>query len=294
MTSVKEYAYAKINLYLDVQARREDGFHDVKTVMHTVSLCDEVTVSVKPSRIREIRIQLAGNTKLPQDSRNLAYRAAELFMDVTLITADVTVRLNKQIPVAAGLAGGSADAAAVLRAMNRLFRKPLTEKRLLELAAALGSDVPFCLLGGTALCLGRGERITRLPSQLSLHTVIAIADEHVSTPSAYAALDEIYMNFEGERTDDPEQYFDAVMDFVRSGKLSERKMYNIFENAVLPTCLGAENIKKKLLELGATHSLMSGSGPSVFGVFASKELGERAVAELEALGIRAYYAASVL
>ena len=247
MTSVKEHAYAKINLYLDVLARREDGFHDIKTVMHTVSLSDELTVSVKPSRTREIRIQLAGNSKLPQDSRNLAYRAAELFMDATLITADVTVRLNKQIPISAGLAGGSADAAAVLRAMNRLFKKPLTEKRLLELAATLGSDVPFCLLGGTALCLGRGERITRLPSSLSLHTVIAIADEHVSTPSAYASLDTIYSNFEGERKDYPEEYFEAVMESLKSGRLSDAKMYNIFENAVFPICFGAERIKAKLL-----------------------------------------------
>lgn len=292
MTSIKEYAYAKINLYLDVLAKREDGFHDIKTVMHTVSLADEVTVSVKPSRQREIRMYLVGNSKLPQDSRNLAYRAAELFMDATLVTADVTVRLDKRIPVAAGLAGGSADAAAVLRAMNRLFKKPLTDKRLLELAAELGSDVPFCLFGGTALCLGRGERITRLPSTLSLHTVIAVADEHVSTPSAYAALDDIYANFVDDRDDSSEQYYEAVVSALQSGKLSDAPLYNIFENVVFKTCFGAEKLKSRLKDLGATHAVMSGSGPSVFGIFSTREAAVAASDSLRASGVRAYYAVS--
>ena len=293
MNSVKEYAYAKVNLYLDVLSKRDDGFHDIKTVMHTVSLSDEITVSVKPSARSEIKLTLAGNQRIPQDSRNLAYRAAELFISATLINAEVNIRLVKNIPVAAGLAGGSADAAAVLRALNRVFKKPLTDKRLLSLAAELGSDVPFCLLGGTALCFGRGERIERLDDRLSLHMVIAVADEYVSTPQAYASLDEKYCDFTAERTDAPESYFTLLMDSLTRGSLGDSELYNIFENAVFNTCFGAETLKKKMLELGARQALMSGSGPSVFGIFENPALAERAKKAIEESGFRAFLAHSV-
>ena len=293
MTSVKENAYAKINLYLDVIAKRDDGFHDVKTVMHTVSLADEVTVSVKPSSKTDIRLYLSGNNKIPADSRNLAYRAAELFLSATMMSAEVSIKLNKQIPVAAGLAGGSADAAAVLRALNRVFKRPLTEKRLLSLAAELGSDVPFCLLGGTALCLGRGEKIERLDDKLRLQVLITVADEHVSTPSAYAALDGLYNDFSSERTDGAELYYDAVMTALKNGKMDNVKLYNVFENAVFPCCSGAEMLKNKLYELGASQALMSGSGPSVFGIFENSEAAEVAKAEIEKLGFRAFLTSSI-
>lgn len=293
MNSVKEYAYAKINLYLDVISKRPDGFHDVKTVMHTVSLADEVTVSVKPSAKREIKLSVVGNNRLPQDARNLAYRAAELFMSATLINAEVNVKLDKRIPVAAGLAGGSTDAAAVLRALNRIFKKPLTEKRLLSLASELGSDVPFCLVGGTALCLGRGERIERLDDKLSLHVLVTVADEHVSTPSAYAALDELYNDFSTERTDSAKTYYDELMTSVKNGKMDNIKLFNIFENAVFPSCSGAEMLKKKLCELGANQALMSGSGPSVFGIFENSESAYFAKSEIEKMGFRAFLTHSI-
>ena len=293
MNSVKEYAYAKINLYLDVISKRDDGFHDIKTVMHTVSLADEITVTVKPASKSEIRLTLGGNNKIPQDSRNLAYRAAELFLSSALMQLEVSIKLDKHIPVAAGLAGGSADAAAVLRALNRICKKPFTEKKLLSLAAELGSDVPFCLLGGTALCLGRGERIERLPDKLSLHTVVAIADEHVSTPAAYASLDEIFEDFKVGRTDDPEAHYVAIKTSLENGKLDNRELYNIFENAVFPICSGAELLKSKMKELGATHSLMSGSGPSVFGIFSDADTAAKARDALLADGFRAFTAHSI-
>ncbi len=293
MISVKENAYAKINLYLDVLSKREDGFHEIKTVMHTVSLKDEVTVSVRRSDRTCVRLSVAGHPKLPTDSRNLAVKAAELFLESTLMRAEVSIKLIKRIPVAAGLAGGSSDAAAVLRALNKAFRRPLTEKRLLAVAAQLGSDVPYCLLGGTALCYGRGERMQRLPERLHLHLVIAVAGEYVSTPMAYSELDRIYSDFEGERADDPESYYKAVYDSVLSGKLTDQKMFNVFEKAILPICSGAENIKNKMIELGATHSLMSGSGPSVYGIFADRASAEHARDSLIRLGISAYYAESV-
>ena len=293
MISIKEYAYAKINLYLDVLSKREDGFHDIKTVMHTVSLSDDVTVSVKPSKSPTVRLSILGHPKLPTDSRNLAVKAAELFLSATLINAEVNIRLVKRIPVAAGLAGGSTDAAAVLRALNRAFKRPLTEKRLLELSAELGSDVPYCLIGGTALCFGRGERMERLPEKLKLHLVVAVADEHVSTPAAYSELDSIFGDFKLPRDGANEALFNSLMESLKKGQIADDKLYNIFENAVFKTCFGAENIKTKMTELGATHALMSGSGPSVFGIFTSEREAVKAKDAFIKSGIRAYYAATV-
>ena len=290
MVSVKEHAYAKINLYLDVLTKREDGFHDIKTVMHTVSLSDEVTVSVKRSDRRTVRLSVVGHPKLPTDSRNLAYRAAELFLSETLTNAEVDIKLIKRIPVAAGLAGGSTDAAAVLRALNRAFKRPLTEKRLLALSAQLGSDVPYCLIGGTALCYGRGERMERLPENLDLKLVVAIADEYVSTPMAYAELDRIFEDFKTPRDSAHERALAAVIESASSGMLPSGELYNIFENAVFKTCFKAESIKSRMLELGATHALMSGSGPSVFGIFENEQVAASAVAELQRDGIRAFFA----
>ena len=293
MVAVKEKAYAKINLYLDVTSKREDGFHDIKTVMHTVSLSDEITVSVKPAAKSRVTLSVVGHPKLPSDNRNLAYKAAELFLSSTLKDAEVHIRLVKRIPIAAGLAGGSSDAAAVLRALNKAFKRPLTEKRLLALAAELGSDVPYCLLGGTALCEGRGERIERLPGKLDLKLVVAVADEYVSTPTAYADLDREFADFKCERTDDATPCFGAILEAVSTGVLNDAKLFNVFENTVFKTCSGAESIKSKMLELGASHALMSGSGPSVFGIFTDEPSAESAKEYFVKNGIRAYCAATV-
>ena len=293
MVSVKEYAYAKINLYLDVLSKRDDGFHEVKTVMHTVSLADEITVSVSESDRPQVRLTVVGHPKLPTDSRNLAVRAAELFLASTLIRDEVNIRLVKRIPVAAGLAGGSSDAAAVLRALNKAYKRPLTEKRLLQLAAELGSDVPYCLIGGTALCYGRGENMQRLPDRLKLNLVLAVGKEHVSTPQAYAELDKLYSDFKAERSDAHESLYDAISKAIQSGEITDSKLYNIFENAIFATCHEAESIKKRILELGATHALMSGSGPSVYGIFKSKADAEKAKDTLVSLGVSAYTAETV-
>ena len=261
--------------------------------MHTVSLADELTVSVRHSERSSIRLTVVGQSKLPTDSRNLAVKAAELFLTTTLINAEVNIKLVKKIPVAAGLAGGSTDAAAVLRALNRAFKKPLTEKRLLSLAAELGSDVPYCLLGGTALCYGRGERIERLPEKLNLHIVIASTDEYVSTPFAYSELDRIYSDFTVARTDDAEFCYEAIYGSILSGRLTDTSLYNVFEKAILPNYNGAEHLKSRISSLGATHALMSGSGPSVYGIFTDKVAAESARDVLIGEGVRAYYAETV-
>ncbi len=293
MRSIKEFANAKINLYLSVTSKRADGFHGIDTVMHTVSLSDEVTLTLAGNGKRAVRLVLDGGKWLPTDGKNIAYAAAMLFMERAGINAEIHIKLVKRIPVAAGLAGGSADAAAVLRGMNRLFNRPLTEKVLLAIAAELGSDVPYCLLGGTALCTGRGEQITRLPDTLMLNAVIAVASEHVSTPAAYAALDALYSDFDGSVPVESGNSLCELLSSVKSGVLDVRGLYNIFEEAVLPTCPGAVGIKSRLSELGARYVMMSGSGPSVFGIFDTADSAQKAANALTAEGITAHAVHSV-
>ncbi len=292
MNAVKEYAYAKINLYLDVVALRDDGFHDIKSVMHAVNLCDEITVKYSPSKARKIRVSVSGNRYLPTDEKNLAYRAAALFMDKAAVNGDIEIGIVKRIPVAAGLAGGSADAAAVLRAMNKIFDRVFSEKALLKISAELGSDVPFCLSGKTVLCEGRGEIMSSVSFPSKLKLVIAVGNEHVSTPRAYARLDEIFASFDGSIKTGGDGYFSLLIDEIKEGKISEKGLFNVFELAVLPECPGAKSIKEKMKALGARAAMMSGSGPSVFGIFDSEATAKDAVRVLRDEKITAYYAES--
>lgn len=293
MCSVKELANAKVNLYLDVVNKREDGFHDIKTVMHEISLSDEVVVSIRDADKRGVRLYMSGEGILPADERNIAYRAAALFLCKADINASVEISLKKEIPIAAGLAGGSADAAAVLRAMNKLFKKPFSDKYLLALAAELGSDVPFCLVGGTALCGGRGELMTRLSDTLDLNFVVAVASERVSTPDAYMALDVAYADFKGSHSEESSAQLASLLEAVKKSSMPDSELYNIFENVIFKTCNGAEMLKSKMLRLGATHALMSGSGPSVFGVFENEGAARHAREQLVKDGVRAYFAKTV-
>ena len=293
MRAVKEKANAKINLFLDVIALRDDGFHDIKTVMHSVSLCDEITVSYMPSAVTKIKMQLAGNRYLPIDEKNLAVRAARLYLEMAHKTALIEIKLDKRIPVAAGLAGGSSDAAATLRAMNRLFGKLFTERALFKMAAKLGSDVPYCLYGKTALCEGRGEIITKLPDTVRLNAVIAIANERVSTPTAYGSLDEMYSSFDGSISSLGDCYYAELLKSLESGSFANNALFNIFEGAVLPMCPKAAGIKKRMYELGATAALMSGSGPSVFGIFENEAKAKVACESLRSEKIMAYSVNSV-
>ena len=292
MTSVKEKAYAKINLFLDVIERRDDGFHSISTVMHSLSLCDDITVSVSGRNKRSVQMFLDGNRRLPTDGKNIAVAAAQLFLDTLCLDREVTIKLYKRIPISAGLAGGSTDAAAVLRGMNKLFGRPLSEKMLLSLAAKVGSDVPYCLRGGTALCEGRGERITRLPDAIRLYTVVAVANEHVSTPVAYSTLDEIYNNFDGTVSSCGTDACSEIINSASTGILP-KQLYNIFESAILPRCPGAKGLKERLTLLGATHALMSGSGPSVFGIFSTEKAARAAEKTLRDEGITAFFAKSI-
>lgn len=293
MTVVKEKAYAKINLYLDVVGKREDGFHEIKTVMHTISLADDVTVSVAPSKTLSVELSIDGASFLPNDSKNLAYRAAELFFERLGSVASVRIRLVKRIPISAGLAGGSSDAAAVLRALNKLYKRPFTQKALMDIGAMLGSDVPYCITGKTALCKGRGERISKLSCEPSLNIVVARADERVSTPLAYAELDLKYDDFKAYDSTKNEERLESLISSLNGKEISASGFFNVFESVVFDKCPKAKELKSVMLTLGAEVSMMSGSGPAVFGVFKTESEGKNACKKLEAAGYRAYFARSV-
>lgn len=293
MTAVKEKAYAKINLHLDVVKKRDDGFHEIKTVMHSVSLYDSITVIVSPSREISINLSVDGAGFLPTDSKNLAYRAAKLFLERLGATASIEIKLVKRIPISAGLAGGSSDAAAALRALNKLYKRPFTTKALMKMGAELGSDVPYCIVGRTALCEGRGERITSLNCSLSLNVVIASAGEHVSTPEAYGDLDNEYNNFIEYDISLGNKHLGALMDNLNGNERLSGELYNVFEETVFKKCPKSKKLKEEILSLGASVAMMSGSGPSVFGIFETEEEAKLVKAKLIEKGYRSYFARTV-
>ena len=270
---VNEKAYAKINLFLDVTGKREDGFHELVSVMHSVGLADEIEVETKQADYSCITLEMK-NSSLPANERNLAYLAAEAFLDKTGITAAVHIRLEKHIPVCAGLGGGSSDAAAVLRAMNASFDNPLSVSELCELGATLGSDVPFCVVGGTRLCRGRGEKMENYPMDALTVVVCVPHAEKVATPEAYRLLDEAFDDFKEENPDLHEALFSFFAEDPVLG------MYNAFEAVLLPRLPAADEIRAFFVEHGALGALMSGSGSAVFALFEKEEEAEAAVREL--------------
>ncbi len=264
-----ERAYAKINLFLDVTERREDGFHNIVSVMQSVSLYDTITLCAKISD--RINIALTcDDLSLTLDENNLIYKSALKYLAFYEIKADVKISLCKRIPIGAGLGGGSSDAAATLRALDKIFCRA-TESELIHLATQIGSDVPFCLIGGRALCTGRGEKIQRLNDTPLNHIVIAIGKERVSTPKAYALLDQKYKSFIGN-TYTPLEY--------------KGQYYNIFES--ITDTADVLNIKEIMTKNGAEFTLMSGSGPSVFGIFATEYRTKVAYDALIKKGFSAY------
>ncbi len=282
---VREQANAKINLFLDVNSKRADGFHNIKSVMHSVTLADSITVSASEADATEISVHTDSN-ELASDKGNLVYRSAEKYLAKLEKNARVNITLEKRIPIGAGLAGGSADAAATLRALNRIFNLA-TKEQLLEIAAEIGSDVPFCLLGGTALCEGRGEIMTPLEPAQNMHFVIAIGRERVSTPEAYRALDSQYPDGFPDESKRCKRLIASL-----KNELDFTSLYNVFEDVIkLPEI---EKIKEILIKSKAESALMSGSGPSVFGIFNCAAKARNAKDELIKAGFDAYYATSAL
>lgn len=250
-------AYGKINLSLDVISRREDGYHNLRMIMQNIELHDVISVMKTTDKIK-----LTCNRKeLPIDKKNLAYRAAELFIDNYNVRGGVEIHIEKNIPMAAGLAGGSTDAAAVLRAMRSLYRPEMEDDELMELGLSIGADVPYCIVGGTALCEGIGEKVTKLKSFKNHILVLVKPSFGVSTKEVYESLkvDSI--------AEHPDTEF--LIRSVENNDLASisSNMKNVLEEVTLKKHTVLKEIKEEAVKMGALGSLMSGSGPTVFAFF---------------------------
>lgn len=265
-------ALAKINLSLDVVRRREDGYHEVRMIMQTINLYDKISIkkSATPG------IQMTTNSSfLPTDENNLVYKAAKLLMEEFKIEEGVEIHLQKFIPVAAGMAGGSSDAAAVLYGVNKLFNLKLSKKALMERGVKIGADVPYCIMRGTALAEGIGEKLTPLNPAPQCFVLIAKPNISVSTKFVY---DNLHANELKEHPD-----IDGMIDAINEKNLSAvaEKMGNVLETVTIKEYPVIEEIKDIMKEQGAINAMMSGSGPTVFGLFETKEKAEEAYSALK-------------
>ena len=266
-------AYGKINLGLDVLRRREDGYHDVRMIMQTVGIFDRVDLIRK----EEPGIQVETNLYyLPTNENNLVYKAAKLLMDEFQVQEGLLIRLRKFIPVAAGMAGGSSDAAAVLFGVNKMFRLGLTTEELMERGVKIGADVPYCILRGTALSEGIGEVLTSLSPVPQCQVLVAKPGINVSTKFVYENLHANDLR--------PEQHpdIDGMIRAIKAQDLQgiADKLGNVLETVTVKEYPVIQEIKDKMLEFGAIGSLMSGSGPTVFGLFTNPKAAQEAYEEL--------------
>lgn len=268
-------APAKLNLSLDILRRREDGYHDLKMVMHSVDLTDDLVLERTDGKGIHVRTDLSF---LPDDERNLAAVAARRFAEAT--GADVeglSITIRKRIPVCAGMAGGSSDAAAILRALNRELAAPLSAVELAKVGEKVGSDVPYCVLGGTALAEGRGEILTPLPALPECWFVLCKPGFPISTPELFSRVNCAKLRCRPDT--------DGILRALEKGDLEgvARRMYNVFED-ILPDRRAGEiaAIRSALIGQGALGAVMSGSGPTVFGIFRGEADARRAWADLKA------------
>lgn len=271
MDYIRLKARAKINLALDVLGTRPNGYHDVRMIMQSICIYDNLHIS----KTKESGIALNSNLKfLASGENNLAYRAAKLLMDEFQITEGVKIFLYKYIPMSAGLAGGSTDAAAVLYGINRIFRLGLSAQELRERGAKIGADVPFCLMRGTVLAEGIGELLTPLTPCPSCPVVIAKPAVSVSTRMVYEALDQTPIHTHPD--------IDGMIRAIDAGDLMgvASHMGNVLEEVTIPMYPVIDEIKKRLVRSGAIGAMMSGSGPTVFGLFSDSEQAKRACSEL--------------
>lgn len=263
-------AYAKVNLALDVVRRLENGYHEVKMIMQSVGIYDTIII-----RKAEQGISLTSDSKeIPLDDSNIICKAARLIQETFNLQEGVTIHLKKRIPVAAGMAGGSTDAAAILKGMNDLFQLGQPREKLMELGAKLGADVPYCVLGGTALACGIGEKLTVLPDIPECFILVAKPDLSVSTKYVYENLNL------GCLTHHPD--IEGMMMAIQEGSLPgiTDRMRNVLESVTEKEYSVITRIKQFMKENGALMSLMSGSGPTVFGIYTSEEKAQLAKEKL--------------
>ena len=274
------HAYAKINISLDIISKMENGYHNLKTIMQSVSLSDEITIECIPNKGTnpgdDINIIDSGRSFLPKDDRNITAKAARAFLLHSGISGYKTnISVKKNIPVCAGLGGGSADGACVLRMMDKMFNTNLERETLLKLAGSVGSDVPFCVFGGTKLAEGRGETMTDLPDMPFCYIVICKPAFNFSTPELFSRINCKKIN---NRPDT-----DAIITALSNGDLQgiARHMYNVFEDFLPRGKRDIEEIKYKLLDNGALGAVMTGSGPTVFGIYDNEANAEKAYTVLK-------------
>ena len=268
MDKLKLRALAKINLALDVLGRRENGYHDVRMIMQSIYLYDNVLLE----KTKEPGIRISTNLYfLPVDENNIAYKAAKLLMDEFRLPGGISISLQKYIPVAAGLAGGSSNAAAVLFGMNRMYGLGLNIEELMERGVKLGADVPYCIMRGTALAEGIGEELTRLPALPKCYVLIAKPPISVSTKMVYEKLDA------KEIVEHPD--VDGMMEALKEGDLHRiaSKMGNVLEQVTVEEYPIIDQIKLLMKEAGALNAMMSGSGPTVFGLFDDRKKASKAM-----------------
>ncbi len=276
MNEISLKALAKINLGLDVVRRREDGYHEVRMVMQTIHLYDRLDIK----RVENPGITIVSNLSfLPVNEDNLIYKAGKMLMDEFGITEGVEVKLNKRIPVAAGMAGGSTDAAAMLYGMNQVFELGLSQAELMKRGVKIGADVPYCLMRGTALAEGIGEELSPLPPMIKCPVLIAKPQISVSTKFVYENLK---LN---EETIHPD--IDALISDIKAKDLKKlcADMGNVLETVTIPAYPIIAEIKEHMMAHGATGSMMSGSGPTVFGLFEDEATAEAAFEAMKASGL---------
>lgn len=288
-------AYAKVNLSLDIVGRREDGYHLVRMVMQSLDIADILTFEKldKPEIIVLLDNPSVGSDgdsplgKVPLDENNLIYKAARLLFDRYIWKrnekAGVQITLTKNIPIAAGMAGGSSDAAATFRGINELFELGLMDKELMEMGVTLGADIPYCIMGGTALSEGIGEELTRLPDIPECVFLVVKPRISVSTAEAYGGYDSLVESKTGQKVRIIHPDVDGQVDALYAGNLKgvTDKFLNVLEYVTAEKHPIIVDIEKIMLDFGALNAMMSGSGPTVFGVFEDVEKAEAAKKDLE-------------
>lgn len=265
MDKIELKAYGKINIGLDVIRKREDGYHDLDMIMQTVGVYDDVIISREDgTQTYEIEVSTDADI-LPNDKGNLAFMAAKVLMEAYDIKAKVKIHINKRIPIAGGMAGGSADCAAVLRGVNKLFQLGLTDEQLQEYGVKLGADVPYCIVGGTKRAQGIGEILTDLPTPPKCYVIIAKPDAFVSTKFVYSHIRPAQIENHPD--------IDGIIESIKAGDLYGmcEKIANVMEDVTIPEYPIIQKVKDILKSNGAVNALMSGSGPTVFGIYDDEE-----------------------